>query len=95
MYDALAIVFLAALRRANEAVALPVMIIVAEAYARLSHFAGAHGGILETRNDGGTSVITWESALQMFLASKAIFHNGAERRLLVDRLARARRDAGM
>lgn len=52
MYDALAIVFLAALRRTNEAVALPVMIIVAESYAHLSHFAGARGGIMETRSVG-------------------------------------------
>lgn len=49
----------------------------------LSCFADARDGIPETRSNGGTSVITWESALQMFLASKAIFHDGAERRLLV------------
>lgn len=37
------------------------------------------------------SVITWESALQMFLASKAIFHDGAP----TARLARGRERRGV
>lgn len=48
-----------------------------------SHIAGTFDEIPETRSSEGTSVITWESALQIFLASKAIFHDEAEHRLLV------------